>query len=208
MFLIFPVHAQNVPKNTSSATWGLGGGSGSYNGIVESPLGSAYGSVPGTIRFTKLTTAFRLLFATGWLDSRLSIGVDYDYQQIKEGKKSGYVVWSGGAGRGPDATIHSVLLVGNYAVSELSEGIRLHGEAGLGILFFAYTTTRIEYDSQMGFPREFQDSNPQLAFSARASLPIPAGQSFSIDPELRFMASTGGEKVMLFQMLIGLTYRW
>lgn len=204
ILLTLPVHAQKIPRNTSSLTWGLGFGSGSYTGIVQSEFGSVSASAPGTVSFTKFSTAFGLLFATDWLDSRLSIGVDYDFQQIEEGAESYYIIGASA----PDAAIHSVLLVGDYAVSKLSDDIRFHVEGGLGVLLFAFVTTRIEYDSQMGFPRKYQDANAQLAFSARALLPIQAGKSFTIDPELRLLASTGGEKVMLVQFLVGLTYRW
>jgi hypothetical protein len=200
-----PLHAQPIPRNTSSLTWGLGFGSGSYTGIASHQFGSVTGTGPGTVSFTRLATAFRLMFATDLLDSRLSIGVDYAFQQIEEGSESEILVGV----QGPDAAMHSVFVVGDYVVSDLSDGVRFHTAGGLGILFFAFTTTRIEYNDQMGgFPQEFQDANVQLAASGRLLLPIQAGESFTIDPEVRFLASTGGEKVMLVQFLVGLTYRW
>jgi hypothetical protein len=72
ILLTSPVHAQEIPRNTSSLTWGLGFGSGSYTGIAQSQFGSVSASTPGTVSFTKLATAFRLLFATDLMDSVFS----------------------------------------------------------------------------------------------------------------------------------------
>lgn len=205
------VDAQSIPKNTSSLTWGLGFGSGSYKGLVLNELvlneyETISGPAPGTVSFTKLAFAFRLLLATNLLDSRLSLGVEYGVQQIREGKKGwesmGYV---GSGGQGPDAMIHSVLIIGDYLVGEISDDININAAGGLGVLSFANIDTRM---GDVMLLKESDESTVQLAASGRLLVPIHVSSSFTIDPEIRVLASAGKEKLFLVQFLVGLTYRW
>jgi len=199
----FRVDAQSILKNKSSLTWGLGFGSGSYTGVVLPLDQSIAVTASGNYSFTKFATAFRLLLATNMLDSRLSIGGEYALQLIRQGGES--IILGRNA---PDAMIHSVLMIGDYLVGKISDDVSINAAGGVGVLFFANMTTRIEYDQGMISPQKFNDSKVQLAASVRLLAPIRVKPSFTIDPEIRLLASAGQEKVFLVQFLVGLTYRW
>jgi hypothetical protein len=194
---------QSILKNKSSVTWGLGFGSGSYTGIGLYQNGLITTTAPGTFSFSMFATTFRLLLATNMLDSRLSLGVEYNLQQVGEGVE-GIIINR----EAPDPMIHSVVIVGNYLAARISDDVSINAAGGLGILFFANMATRIEFNQGMGFPQTFNDAKAQLAGSAMLLAPIRVQKSFTIDPEIRLLASAGEEKVLIVQFLVGLTYCW
>ncbi|MFH1212461.1 MAG: hypothetical protein V1681_00050 [Candidatus Neomarinimicrobiota bacterium] len=199
--------AQGTQKNRSSFTWDLGFGSGSFKGFVPYEYESVFVNRPGTDRFTDLATAFRLLIATGLLNSRLSIGAEWDFQKIRSGDESEYVEYVGGDPViGPDKAIHSVLIIGDYLITKMSDNVCINIGGGLGMLFFTNINTRMEYDQNTMMPTESDESTIQPAATGRLLVPIRVHSSFTIDPEIRLMASTGQEKVFLAQFLVGLTY--
>jgi len=207
------VEAQSIKKNKSSFTWDLGLGYGSFKGLtpyeVTIESGTFGTSVPGTDRFTDLAMACRLLLPTGLLDSRFNIGVEWNLQKIRKGEVSEMVEYVGGGDViGPDKVIHSVLLIGDYFVTEISDNVCINAGGGLGALFFVNINTRMEHDQNTGMLTESDESTVQFAASGRLHMPIRVRSSFTIDPEIRLLTSTGQEKVFNFQFLVGLSYRW
>jgi len=155
-FLFAPnlsVNAQTHSLKRSGFTWDLGFGSGSYTGLGPRESGGITAYTPGTNSFSKLAFAFRVLLGTNLLDSRLGVGFEYSGQQIGEGAESEYVYTEG-----PDPMIHLMLITGEYSVIKFSTKINIIAGGGLGMLFFANTATRREYDANTMLWKESEKS--------------------------------------------------
>jgi|GEM_PF-1141199 len=207
------VEAQSIPKNRYSFTCDLGFGYSSFNREIPEFDPDEFMMISNTSRnsYTNLTMAFRFLLGTNLLDSRLDIGAEWTLQKIRAGQKSTILFWITDddtvANVGPDAMIHSALIIGDYLVKEISDKVNINAAGGLGVLFFENFNTRMEYNQNIMALMESEESTIQLAASGRLLMPIRISSSITIDPEIRVLASAGPEKVFLVQFLVGLTYR-
>ncbi len=193
--------AQDISTKRSSVTWNLGFGTGSYNGLVPVEINSIIGMVPGRAKFTNWATAFRLVVATDLLRSRLSLGGEYGAQVVIEGEDSPYLIGV----VGPDGMIHSLLFTGDYLVGNIGKNTPVYATGGVGMLLFAYMETRAT--DPFG-PDTKGGVTIQPAASLGIIVPVRVAPFLVIDPQIRFMGSTGKEKLLQAQFMIGLSYRW
>lgn len=185
-----------APRASASVTAGVGYGS--YEGFIPKEFMNVTFSEAGTESFTNFSMTVRLLFPITALNSRLSVGAEWDLQMVADGGYSDILVYSDGSPvPNPDEVIHLFHVVGQYHLMSISPAVNLFASAGTGLMIFAHMETRAN-----------DESSVQLSGSLRMSVSVAISETMAIETEVRVVKSAGEENAFIVQGMAGLTFYW